>query len=150
MINKESIYRKNFSLIITLIVLVSAALVAALLISYNLTRKYVENEFDSNKIDVLEKTMQSYDEFFSNKIPQITAYQGFLTEASASKYANSVFTEYPFVKSIDFYHLDISNHKTDNTFNNGDLSVGIHNIFKFLPLKGTSLKHSYPVNEKSL
>ena len=57
MTKQKSIYRKNFSLIIAFIVLLSAILVVALLITYNLTRKYVTNEFSSRKIEVLEQTI---------------------------------------------------------------------------------------------
>lgn len=128
MTKKESIYRKSFSLIIAFIVLISAILIAALLIAYGLTRKYVENEFYSNKIEVLEKTILPYNDFFQNKIPEITAYQGFLNEASASKYADSVFSNYPFVKSIDFYHFDISNHKKQATVKSGNLSITVKGV----------------------
>ncbi|EHQ28056.1 sensor histidine kinase [Mucilaginibacter paludis] len=144
MTKKESIYRKSFSLIIAFIVLISAILIAALLIAYGLTRKYVENEFYSNKIEVLEKTILPYNDFFQNKIPEITAYQGFLNEASASKYADSVFSNYPFVKSIDFYHFDISNHKKQATVKSGNLSITVKGVFNFAPgldhqLKGTRI-----------
>jgi two-component system phosphate regulon sensor histidine kinase PhoR len=150
MTKKESIYRKNFSLIIAFIVLISAILVAALLIAYGLTRKYVENEFYSNKIEVLEKTILPYNDFFQNKIPEITAYQGFLNEASASKYADSVFNNYPFVKSIDFYHFDISNHKKNATLNSGNLSITVRSIFNFVPVDGHKLRSTRGNNDKNI
>src|ERR1700744_3620728 len=127
MTEQKSIYRKNFSLIIAFIVLLSAILVVALLITYNLTRKYVINEFASRKIEVLEQTIRPYNDFFYNKIPKITAYQGFLNKASASEYAASVFKTYPFVKSIDFYHFGISNHPDPLAVRTDNLSIAVRN-----------------------
>jgi two-component system phosphate regulon sensor histidine kinase PhoR len=148
MINSKSIYRKNFLLIVAFIVLISAILVVALLIAYGLTRKYVENEFDSKKIEVLEKTTLPYNDFFNNTIPQITAYQGFLNETSASKYADSAFADYPFIKSIDFYHFEISKHKPNATLNNGNLSITVTGIFNFIPVKGKRVKqHSISIDK---
>lgn len=95
-------YRKSFLLIIIFLVLISVTFVVALFVSYNLTAKYVENEFGSKKIDVLEQTIKPYNDFFQNKIPEITSYQGFLDSASAAKYAASVFHDYAFVRSIVF------------------------------------------------
>lgn len=45
----QNIYRKNFSLIIIFLVLISVTFVIALIVSYNLNEKYVENEFASKK-----------------------------------------------------------------------------------------------------
>ncbi|MDB5001443.1 MAG: histidine kinase, partial [Mucilaginibacter sp.] len=44
---QQNIYRKNFSLIIAFIVLITVSLIVAVIIAYNLTAKYVENEFAS-------------------------------------------------------------------------------------------------------
>jgi len=141
MTKKESIYRKNFSLIVAFIVLISAILVAALLIAYGLTRKYVENEFYSNKIEVLEKTMLPYNDLFLNKIPQITAYQGFLNESSASKHADSVFSD---------YHFDISNHKQNATVTSGNLSIGVRKVLNFAPAKKDRSNAIAIQNDKNL
>jgi two-component system phosphate regulon sensor histidine kinase PhoR len=104
---QQNVYRKNFSLIIAFLVLISVTLVIALIVAYNLTAKYVENEFSSKKIDVLEQTIKPYNDFFPGKISEITSYQGFLDSASAAKYAETVFDEYPFVKRIVFYDIAI-------------------------------------------
>ena len=90
-------YRKNFSLIIIFMVLISATFVVALIVAYNLSSAYVQNEFASKKIDVLEQTVKPYNDFFLNKIPEITSYQGYLTYNSAADYSTSVFNDYPFV-----------------------------------------------------
>ncbi len=133
MTKQKSIYRKNFSLIIAFIVLLSAILVVALLITYNLTRKYVVNEFSSKKNEVLDKTIQPYNDFFYNRIPRITSYLGFLNQSSASQYAASVFASYPFVKSIDFYHFEISNRPSPLAISTDRLNIAVRNAFHFTP-----------------
>ena len=133
MTKQKSIYRKNFSLIIAFIVLLSAILVIALFITYNLNRKYVTNEFSSRKIEVLEQTIRPYNDFFYNKIPKITAYQGFLNQSSALQYASSVFKNYPFVRSVDFYHFEISNHPDPLAVRTDNLYITVRNAFHFTP-----------------
>src|ERR1700761_1548907 len=105
---ENSVYRKNFSLIIAFLVLISVTFIIALFISYNLTSKYVENEFASKKSDVLEQTTKPYADFFYNRIPEITFYQGFLDSASAAHYSSRTFRDYPFVTRIVFYDVAIS------------------------------------------
>jgi two-component system phosphate regulon sensor histidine kinase PhoR len=84
---QKNIYRKNFSLITAFLVLITVSLVIAVIISYNLTAKYVENEFASKKIEVLDQTTKPYNDFFQLKIPEITSYQGFLDSTSAANYS---------------------------------------------------------------
>lgn len=102
-------YRKNFSLIITFFVLISVTLIVALIITYSLTRKYVENEFASKKIDVSDQTLKPYNDLYLNRVYEITNFQGFLDSASAAKYSASVFHDYPFVKQTVFYDIRIGN-----------------------------------------
>src|SRR5260221_14367942 len=106
----QSVYRKNFSLIIAFLILISVTFIVALFITYSLTSRYVENEFTSKRIDVLEQTIKPYNEFFQNRIPEITFYQGYLDSTSAAKYSSSVFKDYPFVKRIIFYDVQIGGH----------------------------------------
>src|SRR5476651_2093939 len=105
---QKHVYRKNFSLIIIFLVLISITFVVALFISYHLTSKYVENEFASKKNDVLEQTIKPYNDFFQTKIPEITSYAGYLDSTSAAQYSDSVLNTYPFVKRIVFYDVAIS------------------------------------------
>jgi two-component system phosphate regulon sensor histidine kinase PhoR len=125
-----NLYRKNFSLIIFFLVLISVTFIVALIVSYNLTAKYVENEFSSKKIDVLEQTTKPYYNLFQNKIPEITSYQGFLDSASAAKYADAVFHDYAFVKRIVFYDMQISNQK-NSTFIKDNLGINIKGEYQF-------------------
>lgn len=126
----KDVYRKNFSLIIAFLVLISVTLVVALVISYNLTSTYVESEFASKKIDVLEETVKPYNDFFLNKIPEITSYQGYLTNVTASDYAASVFTIYPFVRKVIFYDIAIGS-KTNEKQTENKLSIAIKSVYQY-------------------
>jgi len=124
---QQSIYRKNFSLIISFLILISATFVVALFIAYGLTATYVENEFSSKKIDVLERTLKSYYDFFYNRIPEITYYQGYLDSTSAAKYSGTVFKDYPFVRRIVFYNVSIGNNKVTQK----GLDVNIKSVYEY-------------------
>ncbi len=128
--NKIS-YRKNFMLIITFMVLISISLVVALILGYNFTKKFVENEFSSLKIEVLDQTIIPYNNLFQNKIPEISFYQGFLDSLSAVKYANLVLKEYPFVSEILFYDAQISNHPIQDGLSVDKFSIGVKKLFRF-------------------
>ncbi|GAB2695350.1 hypothetical protein GCM10027037_18850 [Mucilaginibacter koreensis] len=140
---QNHIFKKNLSLIVIFMVLISAALVAALILTYNLTKKYVENEFASRKIDVLEQTLKPYTDFFQNKIPEVTSYQGFLDSASAGNYAGSVFGSYSFVKRIRFYDIIISSRQ--QPANKSSLNIAVKAVYQYLPnhgsVAGTVLKN---------
>ena len=131
----NNIYRKNFSLIIIFLVLISVTFIIALFVSYNLNAKYVENEFAFKKIDVLEQTIKPYNNLFQNKIPEITSYQGFLDSASAAKYADSVFHDYNFVRRIVFYDVQIGSLKNSTGIKN-NLGISIKSMYQYWPQKG--------------
>jgi two-component system, OmpR family, phosphate regulon sensor histidine kinase PhoR len=132
----QSIYRKNFLLIVVFLILISITFIIALFVSYNLNARYVENEFASKKIDVLEQTIKPYNDLFQNKIPEITSYQGFLDSASAAKYADAVFQDYPFVQKIVFYDARISNNKNSTVVRN-NLGISISAMYQFVPQNRT-------------
>jgi two-component system phosphate regulon sensor histidine kinase PhoR len=127
---QKNLYRKNFSLITAFLVLISVSLVIAVIISYNLTAKYVENEFASKKIEVLDQTIKPYNDFFQLKIPEITSYQGFLDSASAANYSATVFKSYPFARKVLFYDMQIGNptSKLSSTHNNG---ISVKAIYEY-------------------
>ena len=124
---QQSVYRKNFSLIVAFLILISVTFIVALFIAYNLTGNYVENEFSSKKIYVLEQTIKPYNDFFQNRIPEITFYQGYLDSASAAKYSGSVFSDYPFVKRILFYDVQIGG----NGVTKKGLNINIKSIHEY-------------------
>ena len=119
----RNIYQKNFSLIGAFLVLISITLVVALVVAYNFTYKLVEGEFASKKLDVLEQTIKPYNNFFQNRIPEITSYQGFLDSSSAANYARSVFQDYPFVKVIWYNEIAIGSMRGSPTGNSMGISV---------------------------
>jgi two-component system phosphate regulon sensor histidine kinase PhoR len=112
-------------------VLISVSLVLALILGYNLTKKYVDNEFSALKIDVLDKTLEPYNTFFQNKIPEISFYQGFLDSVSGGKYADSVIKVYPFVSRVLFYDAQISNHDLKDGLTIGNLAIGVKKIYQY-------------------
>jgi len=126
----NNIYRKNFLLIIIFMVLISVTFIIALLVVHKLTSVYVEEEFASKKIDVLEETVKPYNDFFLNKIPEITSYQGYLTSNSASDYSRSVFTDYPFVRKILFFEIGIGSTVTPKK-DERKLSIDVESAYLF-------------------
>ena len=131
----QNIYRKNFSLIIIFLALISVTFVIALFVSYNLNQKYVENEFSSKKIDVWEHTVKPYNDLLLNKIPEITSYQGYLDSVSAGKYAEGVLRDYPFVRRIVFYDMLIGNQK-NSLFSKNNLGITVKAIYQYRLKKG--------------
>lgn len=128
----KNVYRKNFSLIAAFLVLITLTLIIALIIAYNLTSRYVENEFNLRKLDVLERAIKPYNDFFQNRIPEITSYQGFLDSASAANYARSVFDDYPFVKLIRYDEIIVGS-KPENYTGNG-MDIVMKAIYEYQPV----------------
>ncbi len=77
-LEKKSGYRKNFYLIVTFIVLISGLLILSLFFVYNFSKKYIENEFVSVKVKVLEESIKPYNDFFQKKLPEVSYYNGYL------------------------------------------------------------------------
>jgi two-component system phosphate regulon sensor histidine kinase PhoR len=139
---QKNLYRKNFSLITAFLVLISVSLVIAVIISYNLTTKYVENEFASKKIEVLDQTTKPYNDFFQLKIPEITSYQGFLDSTSAANYSATVFKSYPFVRKVLFYDMQIGNPASElSPTHNKGISVKAIYEYKLKHYKVQGLKN---------
>lgn len=124
-------YRKNFSLIITFLILITASMAVAFYLAYNLTTKYVENEFVSQKIEVLEETVRPYNNFFQNKIPEITFYQGYLDSSQAVKYADTIFRKFRFVDKIVFYDAGISNHDIPDGVKVNNFAIAPKSVYRF-------------------
>jgi two-component system phosphate regulon sensor histidine kinase PhoR len=127
---QKTAYRKNFTLVITFLVLISVTFVVALFISYDLTSKYVENEFASKKGEVMEQTLKPYNEFFQNKIPEITFYGGFLDSVLARNYVSSVFKEYAFVKKVVFYDVQVGTRLPVISHGN-NLDIAVRSVYQY-------------------
>jgi len=133
----DNVYRKNILLTAAFLIMISVTLVIALIIAHNFTAKYVQNEFYTRKNEVLEQTTKPYFDFFQNKIPEITSYNGFLDSASAAKYATSVFEDYPFVQKIVFCDIAIGNHPTTHLTNK--LEIAVRGIFQYTQRNGVTV-----------
>jgi two-component system, OmpR family, phosphate regulon sensor histidine kinase PhoR len=128
---QQGSYRKNYSLIVSFLVLISISLIIALILGFNLARKYVESDFISYKVEVMDKILEPYNNFYQNKIPQISYYQGCLDSLSAATYANNILQNYPFVNQILYYDAEISNHPIQDGFTHERLSIGIRGLYRF-------------------
>ena len=127
----QQIYRKNFSLILTFLILITASMAVAFYLAYNLTTKYVENEFVSQKIEVLEETVKPYNNFFQNKIPEISFYQGYLDSSQAVKYVDTILRKFRFVDRIVFYDAAISNHRIPDGVKVNHIAIGPKSVYQF-------------------
>ena len=145
----RGIYRKNFSLIVAFLILVSVTLFVALYVVYLMTAQNVENDFSSKKNNVAEQTFViPYNDFYRNKIPEITSYSGLLDSASAADYADSVFYNFSFVSKIVFYQITVGNperYKDPNT----SLGINVKSIYQYYPnnTRPKRLKNEFAINE---
>lgn len=113
---KAYYYRKNSLLNVIFLVLIILSLIIALFLARKSTEKYVENEFNTQKIEVLEETLKPYNEFFLKDVPEVSFYQGYLDYPSALSYADTVLKKYPFISRIIFYDTEISSRPVANAF----------------------------------
>ncbi|MET3113453.1 two-component system phosphate regulon sensor histidine kinase PhoR [Pedobacter sp. CG_S7] len=130
-LEKKSGYRKNFYLIVTFIILMSGLLILSLFFVYNFSKKFVENEFVSEKVKVLEESIQPYNDFFQNKLPEVSYYNGYLDSATTAKYVDTLLLEYPFVSRVVFYDSEITNGTVKDGLNTGYFSFGPRAIYQF-------------------
>ena len=117
-------FRKNFSLIVIFIALISTFFVLSLFVAFNYSKKVVENEYVSEKINVLEHSMAPYNDFFQNKLTEISFYNGYLDSLNASKYIDSVLLSYPFVEKVTFYDAEVKNSPIADGLTFGNFSLG--------------------------
>jgi len=129
---KDSGYRKNFSLIVTFIVLISLVFILSLFLAFNFSKKNIENDFVSAKANVLEESMKPYNDFFLNKLPEISFYNGYLDSALATKFVDTILTENPFITKVIFYDTELKNvDYEENGLSYGFLSIGTKNVYQF-------------------
>lgn len=128
---KKSGYRKNFSLIITFILMMSVLFAFSLLLAYRFSTKFIENEFVSEKVNVLEQSIKSYNDFFQKKLPEVSYYNGYLDSATAASFVDTVLLEYPFVSKVIFYDSEVRNTPVSDGLNTGKFSFGPKKIYQF-------------------
>jgi two-component system phosphate regulon sensor histidine kinase PhoR len=129
---KDSGYRKNFSLIVTFIVLISVVFILSLFLAFNFSKKNIENDFVSAKANVLEESIKPYNDFFLNKLPEISFYNGYLDSATAAKFVDTILMQYPFVSKVTFYDTEVKNVRYEGFgVNAGDFAIGMKNVYQF-------------------
>lgn len=139
---RDSGYRKNFSLILAFIALISVLFVLSLFLAYNFSKKFIENEFVSEKVKVLEESIKPYNEFFQNKVPEISYYNGYLDSATTAKFVDTILNTYPFVSKVVFYDSEVNNFNVKDGLNARHLSFGPKYIYQFgdlVPLDSVKL-----------
>ena len=130
-LEKKSGYRKNFSLSVTFIALISILFILSLFLAFNYSKKSIENEFVSEKVNVLEESIKPYNEFFQNKMPEVSYYNGFLDSATASKFVDTIALKFPFISKVKFYDSEVRNTPVKDGMNAGHFSIGPKSIFQF-------------------
>lgn len=139
-------YRKNFSLILIFIVLISVLFILSLFLAYNYSKKFIENEFVSEKVKVLEESIKPYNEFFQNKVPEISYYNGYLDSATTSRFVDTILKTYPFVSKVIFYDLEVHNGPVTDGLNTGQFSLGPRLVYQFgdlVPMDSVKLFSRY-------
>ena len=109
---QRNAYRKNYLLVFAFAMVLTVSLVVAMILATNLTTNKVETEFSSRKGEVLEYNLLTFNDFFQNKIPEISFYQGYLDSVTASTLSDTILRNHPFVERILFYDILINNHVT--------------------------------------
>jgi len=148
MTHRRNTYRVNYLLVSAFIVVVVASFILAAFLARDLTVTYVENEFASRKVEVLEHNIGAFNDFFHNRIPEISFYQGYLDSAGVAIYADSVFHAYPFVERIVFYDVSLSNdERITYGFSADNLVVYPKSVYQFSP-EGT-VEDVLPVSSRN-
>jgi two-component system phosphate regulon sensor histidine kinase PhoR len=128
---KKSGYRKNFSLILTFIVMMAVLFGLSLLLAYRFSTKFIENQFVSEKVNVLEKSIKPYNDFFQKRLPEVSYYNGYLDSATASNVVDTLIMEYPFISKVIFYDSEVKNVPVRDGLNTGKFSFGPKRIYQF-------------------
>lgn len=130
-LDKKSSYRKNFSLGVTFIVLISILFILSLFLAFNYSKKSIENDFVSEKVNVLEQSIKPYNDFFQNKMPEVSYYNGYLDSSTASKFVDTVMLKYPFISKVTFYDTEVKNIPVKDGINANHLGIGPKSIYQF-------------------
>ncbi|SER75217.1 sensor histidine kinase [Pedobacter rhizosphaerae] len=130
-LDKKAGYRKNFSLGIIFIGLISILFILSLFLAFNYSKKSIENDFVAEKVNVLEQSIKPYNDFFQNKMPEISYYNGYLDSATASRFVDTLILKYPFVSKVTFYDTEVKNVPVKDGVNANHLGIGPKAIFQF-------------------
>lgn len=102
---KKSTYRKNYVLVLAFIIVLTVSWVVAMVLANDLVVKRVEADFTSRKVEILDHNLYAFNDFFANRIPEISYYQGYLDSATASVLSQNILNHFPFVEKVRFYDV---------------------------------------------
>ncbi len=102
-------YRKNWGLLITFSLLVTIFFVIVVYLARVMTINFVETEFNNKKVEIFDESILQFNEFFTEKIPEISYYQGYIDSVQALDMANVFLRKYPFISEITFYDIVLTN-----------------------------------------
>src|SRR5690606_17457091 len=74
-----------------------------------MTINFVETEFNNKKVEIFDESILQFTEFFTEKIPEISYYQGYIDSVQALDMANVFLRKYPFIHDITFYDIILTN-----------------------------------------
>ena len=123
-------YKRNFALIPVFMVVLTITFLIALFFGYNFTKKVVESQFATNKVEVLEETLKPYNHLVFNQIPKISIHHGFLNESSILKLSANFFKTDSFIKSITFYDINVGNMPIEDGFKQEKLAIGVNAVYR--------------------
>lgn len=114
-------YKKNFGLLVSSVIFITALFLVSVLLARSTVRNNVTSDFNNRKVEVFDESIVLFNEFFDKRIPEISYYQGYMDADLAAEYANQVLRRYPFVEDMVFYDIVLANNDSIPTgvkFNN--------------------------------
>lgn len=125
-------YKKNFGLLVSSVIFITALFLVSVLLARSTVRNNVTSDFNNRKVEVFDESIVLFNEFFDKRIPEISYYQGYMDADLAAEYANQVLRRYPFVEDMVFYDIVLANNDSIPTgvkFNN--LLIHLKSIHTF-------------------
>src|SRR5699024_10018845 len=125
-------YKKNFGLLVSSVIFITALFLVSVLLARSTVRNNVTSDFNNRKVEVYDESIVLFNEFFDKRIPEISYYQGYMDADLAVEYANQVLRRYPFVEDMVFYDIVLANNDSIPTgvkFNN--LLIHLKSIHTF-------------------
>lgn len=102
-------YRKNFGLLIAFFVLVTVLFVASAFFARTMTWNFVETEFNNKKVEVYDESIKKYTSFLTQKVPEVSYFQGYMDSVQASKFSSEVLRSFPFIDEVRFFDVVLTN-----------------------------------------
>lgn len=107
-------YRKNLGLLLSSLLFITILFIVSVIFARSMIENFVYSDFNNRKTEVFDESIKAFNDFFNNKIPEISYYQGYLDPRQATNYANEVVRSYPFVNEVIFYDVIFTNQDSLN------------------------------------